>query len=368
MAAPLLFRMLKRGVAHDAHQTEEDRVMKLFAAKSLAAAAGIAVVCGPVQAVAQDKVILKFGHILPANHYIAEHNIKVLAQSVEERTGGAVSFEIYPASQLGKDVPALLQSGVLDIAAISVSQYPEKFPLSSVAELPGQFSTACVGSQAAMPLLEDGALLDRVEFQPAGVQVLSAGALPPYPFFGKGKRVNTVADFAGIKTWVNGPAMERTVAVLGGVPIKIASPELYEAASRGTLDAMMFPYAGMFQYDLNNLVEFTIEDIYMGTGMFVIGISDASLGKLSEEQKQILMDEAIKVQDSFCAWADNNADELKAQLAAQDGFEVIRFSEADHAAFREKTGSVADEWAAGMEATGKPGREVLEAYRAELAR
>jgi TRAP-type C4-dicarboxylate transport system substrate-binding protein len=57
-------------------------------------------------------------------------------------SNGRIKFEWYPAEQLGKakDLLALVQTGVADMADVVPGYVPDKLPLSGVAELPGQIS------------------------------------------------------------------------------------------------------------------------------------------------------------------------------------------------------------------------------------
>ena len=151
---------------------------------------GLALLLGTGAASAETKpVVLRVADHLPANHFLVEPLVKYWMNLVTERSGGAVTFEYYPAEQLGKarDMLTLALTGVTDIAGIVPSYISEKLPLSVVAELPGSFDTACRGTLAYAPLLEDGGALARNEYALLGFRPLFSIVLPPYQVFSRQK-------------------------------------------------------------------------------------------------------------------------------------------------------------------------------------
>jgi len=96
---------------------------------------------------AQDKkLVLRVADSFPPGHAIPDYATKWWMDAVTKATQGAVEFEYYPAEQLGKakDLLALTQSGVADIAYVGPSYVSDKMPLSAVSQLPGMFTSACV--------------------------------------------------------------------------------------------------------------------------------------------------------------------------------------------------------------------------------
>src|SRR5436190_22020196 len=101
---------------------------------------------------------LRVADSFPAGHYIPETSAKPFMAEVTKATTGAVTFEYFPAEQLGKakDLLSLTISGVADIGYIAPSYISDKLPLSAVAELPGQFPTSCAGTEAYWKLARPG--------------------------------------------------------------------------------------------------------------------------------------------------------------------------------------------------------------------
>ena len=107
-------------------------------------------------AVAQDKTIsLRVADSFPAGHFIPATATIPWMDEVTKKTNGRVKFEYFPAQQLGKapDLLNLTQTGVADIGYVGMSYVSDKMPLSSVAQLPGAFTTACQGTGPAAPVV-----------------------------------------------------------------------------------------------------------------------------------------------------------------------------------------------------------------------
>ncbi len=75
---------------------------------------------------AQTKITLRVADSFPTGHYIVDYATKFWMDSVTKATNGQVTFEYYPSEQLGKakDMLALTQSGVTDIAYVAPSLQP----------------------------------------------------------------------------------------------------------------------------------------------------------------------------------------------------------------------------------------------------
>src|SRR5215813_2767498 len=132
---------------------------------SIAVAAGMvwAAALAAAPAMGQEKITLRLADSLPNGHVIHELVGKPFSELVTKETGGQVTFQHYPAEQLGKakDMLSLTQTGVADIAYIVPSYSSDKMPLTAVAELPGIFETQCQGSLAFYQLAHDGGVLER---------------------------------------------------------------------------------------------------------------------------------------------------------------------------------------------------------------
>ena len=131
--------------------------------------------------VSAQTIKIKIANSFPISHYIPEYIVKPVMERFKAK-GLGVEFEYYPAEQMGKskDMLALAQSGVVDIAYVAPAFVTDKMPLSVVAELPLNFTGSCKGTLAYWNLAKPGGLISKKEFEPNGVRLLFMLVLPPY--------------------------------------------------------------------------------------------------------------------------------------------------------------------------------------------
>src|SRR6476619_1633364 len=148
--------------------------------RTILASTVLVAMAGP--AAAQEKITLRLAESLPAGHVIHELVAKPFMELVTKGTNGQVTFQHYPAEQLGKakDMAQLTVAGVADVSYIVPSYSSEKYPLTAVAELPGIFDTACQRSLAIYNISHNVATLKATESGPNHLRPLVTIALPAY--------------------------------------------------------------------------------------------------------------------------------------------------------------------------------------------
>ena len=180
--------------------------------RSIVAAAGLAVASA---AGAQDAITLKFAFPFPETHPLWTLGGKVFADKVTQLTNGQVQWEVYPAGQLGKDYPTVLQSSLADIVILAPAYTPEKFPLSSVADLPGNYASSCEASMKVWNVIKPGGQLYDLEYKPFGIHPLFTAFPPPYQIMTTSRAVDSLGDIAGLKLRAIGFSQTEAMNALG---------------------------------------------------------------------------------------------------------------------------------------------------------
>ncbi|HTV67854.1 MAG TPA: TRAP transporter substrate-binding protein DctP [Rhizobiaceae bacterium] len=314
-------------------------------------------------AAAQD-VTLRIADSLPVGHYTSTQGIQPWIKAIEERTGGAVKLDYYPASQLGqgKDLLALTQSGVTDIALIQPAYISEKLPLSGIVELPELFPSSCDGTKAYFQASAEGGILGDEEYGPNGVRLLFGAILSPYQLLTKAIPVETVDQLKGAKLRTGGGTQDLLVSKLGAVPVRVPGPEMYEAVSRGTADGVILPYASVITYDLQKLLGYTTVTSGFGTTVTAYMINEDKWKELSPEHQQILAETGYEASMALCAYIDAQADEALKKLE-EAGVKRSEMPDAEKTKMSEVLGTAAGEWAAALDARGLPASDLLKAMK-----
>lgn len=334
--------------------------------KHLAAAiAALAVLASASpQAAAQDKQItLKLAHVFPATHYLWLQGGKIFADEIDKRTNGKVKFEVYPAGQLGRDYLALLKSGLADMVILVPSYAPDKLPLTSVSELPGLYSTACEATARFWKIAQEGGPLHEAELKGHGTLALFVFTLPSYNVLTTAKEVRTLSDIAGLKIRAGGPAMDKTIRAIGASPVRIPSPELYDALTRGTVDGAFFPLSGLHQFKLEQILKFSIDGLQLGSGSVTYSISTKAWQGLSEDVRQAMRQAGAIAQKHLCQAQEAAEKSARDRIIAENGVKVIDLPKEEAAKWQERVAGVTEAWAKEMDAAGRPGSAMLKAFK-----
>lgn len=321
----------------------------------------------PAAARADGEVTLRLGDSFPAGHYIADKVTRWFMEQVVERSGKKVKFEYYPAEQLGKakDMLSLVQTGVADIAYVAPSFTTDKLPLAGVAELPLGFSTSCEGTNAFAKIASEGGIVAQRELAPNNVRLLFTIVLPPYQVFLRGAALKGSADLKGLKIRTSGKAKELALAALGAVPIQIATPDVYQALSRGTIDGMLFPYSSIFSYDLQDLSKSASVGENFGSFIVSYMISERRWRALPPDLQKILTEVGRETTARGCKITQENELADQERLKSR-GVSEVTFSAADKAAIAAEMSGISKAWAKELDGRGKPGTAVLEAFEKAL--
>ncbi|MCS7281154.1 MAG: TRAP transporter substrate-binding protein [Desulfobacterota bacterium] len=189
---------------------------------------------------AQHKVTLSFAHFWPATHYIHVHQFPRYFKMVEEATKGKYVLDIkwYPAESLLKaaDLIGGVEKGIADTGTASFGYNPGKFPVMLTLTQPG----------IAPPNSSDAAAHAGWEFYKImrpkeldTVKILYVYATGP-GWLHSNKPITRIDQLKGMKIRVTGAGVLGVRAV-GGEPVAMPMSEVYLAASKGIIDALVSP-------------------------------------------------------------------------------------------------------------------------------
>jgi len=320
-------------------------------------------------AAAQEKVTLRLAESLPQGHVIHELVAKPFMELVTKATNGQVTFQHYPAEQLGKakDMAQLTVAGVADVSYIVPSYSSDKYPLTAVAELPGLFETDCQGSLAFYKISHNGGILESKEFGPNQLRPLVTIALPAYQILlATSREVKSAKDLEGLKMRTTGGAMDLMMRSIGGVPVRMAAPEIYESLTRGTLDGIIFSYQSSVSYDFGKILKSGTEGLNFGTAIFTYSIGENKFRSLPENVRKALVEAGEQTTREGCKRFEDG-EKAAAEKIKSQGMKIINFSDADKKLFDTAFKAVADDWVKDINKRGKPGTEVFKAFTEALS-
>lgn len=326
-----------------------------------------ALIASTVLAKAADPITLRVADSFPKGHYLVKLILEPWMEEVKKRTNGAVTFEHYPAQQLGKaaDMLKLTQTGVADIGYVAPAYASDKMPVSEVAMLPGAFDHSCQGTLAYWKLARSGVIAEQ-DYVGNNIRLLLAVSLPQYRVFTVKQPVKDVADVTGLKLRSTGGAQDLTLRAIGAVPVRMAAPDAYESLSRGTMDGLLFPLESVVAYGLDKLVKYSTDGLGFGSFIVSYSISETAWKRLSPEIQKVMVDVANEIVPSACQEVQKAEETTKKSMEATGvRFETVQPE--TRAKFKDLMKGVAKTWADGLDSRGKRGSDALREFDAAVA-
>jgi TRAP-type C4-dicarboxylate transport system substrate-binding protein len=318
---------------------------------------------------AQEKITLRLADSLPSGHVIHELVAKPFMELVTKATNGQVTFQHFPSEQLGKakDMAQLTSMGVADLSYIVPSYSSDKFPLTAVAELPGIFDTECQGSLAFYRISHNGGVVETREFAPNQLRPLVTIALPAYQIqLATNRNIKTAKDLEGLKVRTTGGAMDLMMRSIGGIPVRMAAPEIYESLTRGTLDGLIFSYQSSVSYEFGKMLKSGTEGQNFGTAILTYSMGEAKFKSLPENVRKALIEAGEQTTREGCKRFEDGEKAATEKIKSQ-GMKVISFGPDDKKVFDAAFKTVAEDWVKDLDKRGKPGTEVFKAFTEALA-
>lgn len=315
-------------------------------------------------AYAKDPVTLKIGDYMAANHYIVDAGLKPWMEEITTATKGAVKFQYYPSQQLGKanDLFRLTQANVAQVASLFSSQAGDKLELSGAAELPGLFTTSCQGTTAYLNAAKSGPIAD-IDFKANGVHLLYGFVFRPYQLFTLSRPVHMTADLKGLKTMIPMRSTELMFNKMSAVSMKLISgADTYQAAQKGIIDAFLLNPESLYIYDLQSLTRHATENGNFGQLVSVYVINLKTWNSLDDATKAIITAASEKAAVRTCQAIDKGY--LKAiERMRKDKIDVVSLLPDTLKELSKASDDAAVEWTNGLEARGKPAKQVLDLIR-----
>ena len=163
------------------------------------------------------------------------------AEEISKRTNGEVNIKIFFAGALGKaqENLKLMQDGAIDIAMMSPGYFPAQLPFHAAPNsIPMAFSRVDQVAPFVERVMREVPAFEQ-EAAANGMKTLFFHHLNPYQLICK-DHIKGVADMKGKKMRTWGKALPQAVQAVGGTPVTLFLPEIYEGLSRGTVDCIPF--------------------------------------------------------------------------------------------------------------------------------
>jgi TRAP-type C4-dicarboxylate transport system substrate-binding protein len=265
---------------------------------------------------------------LPTINDVTHEYFKQIKAGVEQRSGGRLKVEIYPANQLGQ-LPAVVEGvalGTIEAAASANGFWVSLEPRFQVLDAPGLFDDVPHGYKVLM----DPAIRSRLATWGAdkGIEILTPGIYSPLMLLTH-KGVRTIADFQGQKVRTQGgaPIQVEPLKKVGVIPVAMPLGEALPAMQNRTIDGMVAaanPFVAFKYFDIAKPMTALPATMFAAPVL----VNKGFLKSIGPELEKIVREESLKAEAVFNEW--NVADIKRAEdVWRKNGGEIIALPPAE---------------------------------------
>jgi len=206
------------------------------------------------------------------------------AERVNEQGKGIVHIDVRDGSTLANHTNFYdrAQDDVIQIGWGQLAYIAGKFPRSAVLTLPFIADSSEAASVAFWRLYRSG-LLD-AEF--ANVKPIVFASLPQAGLH-LTKPPSTLESLNGLKITIVAKAMGDAISLLGGTPLSIPAPDIYESVQRGVAQGAVMTWNGLTTFKLQEVTSYHL-NTSLGATLAMMFMTKKKYGSLPQAAREII--------------------------------------------------------------------------------
>ncbi len=271
-----------------------------------------------------DVIKLKAANYLPVTHPMSVLN-GWFCDEVKKRTNGRVDITYYPGGTLLSPVKMYdgVLTGIADLGFSHIQYTRGRFPVTEVFDLPLGFPSGWTATMVATDFFN--------KYRPKewdGVHVLYLTTSGPIILQTIKKPVKTLEDLKGLKIRAVGQ-MSDIIKLLGGVPVPLPMPDVYDALHRAVIDGVTVDLSTLKYWKFAEVTKFVTADWQLGTGItFYWVINKSKWDAIPPENQKVITEVANEARGKQAALWDQMDIEGR-DLFLSKGGQVINLTDAE---------------------------------------
>jgi TRAP-type C4-dicarboxylate transport system substrate-binding protein len=200
------------------------------------------------QGASKPEFTLRIAGTMPIGHFMTRQKERY-AQILDEKTGGRLKIEVYPAGQLfsDKDMTRALPAGSVEMGACNLALLEGLVPVLGIMGLPYFFESRehirkVEHSPKFMQLINE-------ELEKKNMRLIFWMDYGLMSFISK-KLLHKLEDFKGKRIRVLGDITTQLIQAFGGAPVFMGTGETYMALQRGTIDGVLTSLPSVYERKL----------------------------------------------------------------------------------------------------------------------
>jgi len=328
-----------------------------YAIGASAAAAILTLLTVSGQVFAQSHIDIKFSHVVAPDTPKGKAAVK-FKELAEQYTGGKVTIDVYPNSQLYKDKEELeaLQLGAVQMLAPSLAKFgPLGVKEFEVFDLP-----YILPNKEALRRITDGPVGKKLfeKLAPKGITGLAYWD-NGFKIMSANRPLLTPHDFRGLKMRIqSSKVLEAEMRALGATPQVMAFSDVYQALQTGVVDGTENPPSNMYTQKMYEVQKYATMSNHGYLGYAVIANKKFWDGLPSDIRGQLekALAEATKYANEI---SQQENDDAVAQMTKSGKTTFKELSEDERKAWQAALAPVTDEMASRI------GKDLIDEFRAE---
>ena len=286
-------------------------------------------------------------------------NLIDFKNAIEEDSAGALRIEIFDDAQLYSETQgrAAVSSGEIDIAVVPLGDYAGDIPAAGLFQQPFLFDLKPLVLAATRRDHPSRATIEKEILKKAGVQVLFWQPYGGTVLLSNGAPMTNPSAMDGRNVAAIDSGMANFITNCGGKPQLVSAPDTFKALENKSVDSSMTGILSLKERELWRVAN-TVTKLRYSEILFVIVINDKSWQRLTEEQRNLVVDVAERVEQSIWRWyflleADSYA------LAQEKGLKIQELTPEDISDWRICSSAIMESF---MADTGEVGEQLMDAY------
>ena len=271
-----------------------------------------------------DVIKLKAANYLPVTHPMSQLS-GWFCDEIKKRTNGQVEISYYPGGTLLNPVKMYdgVVTGIADLGLSHIQYTRGRFPVMEVFDLPLGFPSGWVATQVATDFYNKHKPTEWND-----VNVLYVTPTGPAVLETVSKPVKTLEEMKGLKIRATGQ-MTEVIKALGGVPIPLEMPDVYDALRRGVIEGVTVDLSTLKHWKFAEVTKYVTADWQLGTVItFYWVINRSKWNALPPDIQKIFTEVASEAREKQAALWDQMDIEGR-DLFTSKGGQMIYLSDAE---------------------------------------
>jgi TRAP-type C4-dicarboxylate transport system substrate-binding protein len=289
------------------------------------------------------------------------------ADEIEKRTEGKVKVTLYFGQTLVKQTEALdaTRLGTVDMSWMTFGLFPAELPLNTVGHGAAKFHYpyAPAAVMAYWQLFNEFPEME-AEFTAQNTKMLIPLGIGDTNL-ASNKEVHSLDDMKGLKVRAPGALFPKVIAAAGGVPVSLPAPEVFDALTKGIVDATTASLDAMQTFKYYEAAKYRIL-VKFGAAPTLALVSNLDVwNKLPADVQKVMIDIGPEFFDTWAPMSYAFEKETE-ELIEDAGMIPVDFPETEAEKWRNLPGykAIMDDWINSMEAKGLPGKAVMDEWLA----